>query len=287
MSYQLKPLSKALGAEIIGFDCHKPLSKMDLEKIYADFYHYQVLVFRNQHLSIEEQISFCQQFGEIEPHPVSDVPWKYREVTYVANYNPDTGEVYEHCGPNFELWHSDTCYQPIPVKMSFLYAERVPKAAGETLFANMVDAFETLPATIKDQIIGKEAVFGSSYELIKRCEARGYKLEISATDMLANCLHPVVRTHPVTQKNSIFVNWAHTDKITGLPEQESAELLNAIYNHCRKDEFVYTHEYQQGDLIVWDNAATIHSNTDKKLTDIRLMRRIMIKGSKPYYKAIA
>ena len=284
MNYQLNPLSPVLGAEITGLDLRKPLSQNGIDEVMDLFHRHQVLVFRDQSLTPEEQIAACGQFGEIEIHPLEVVPWVHRELTYVANIYPGREDIFEHCGPPFELWHSDTCYLPYPAKMSLLYAEKVPSSAGDTLFADMYKAYDDLPAEIKQKIEGKEAVFGSGYKLMERCKKRGYDLQISENDMQPDVSHPIVRSHPVTKRKSIFVNWAHTDHIVDMPTRESDELLNYIYDHCRKPEYVYVHEYRQGDLIVWDNASTIHSNTDKKLSEVRIMRRVMIKGTKPYYE---
>lgn len=283
MDYQIKPLDTALGVEITGIDLRIPVSVEKIQELTDLLHHYQVMVFRDQELTPEDQIKACGQFGEVELHPLEEVPWKHRELTYVANIYPGKEEILAHCGPTFELWHSDTCYLEIPAKMSLLYAEKVPGSAGETLFANMYQAYEDLPIEVKQKICGKNAIFGSSYKLMERCKERGYDLQISENDMQPDVSHPVIRTHPVTRQNSIFVNWAHTDHIEGMPIEESNDFLNYIYKHCRKPQYVYTHEYKQGDLIVWDNASTIHSNTDKKLTEVRIMRRVMIKGTKPFY----
>src|SRR5665647_1395696 len=145
MKFTKQPLSNALGVEITKIDLRQPLSSLEIEEFYYLLNQYHVIVFRDQSLSIENQISACQQFGEIELHPLEEVPWKYREITYVANTDPTLTHIYEHCGPPFELWHSDTCYLPVPARMSLLYAERVPTYGGETLFANMVQAYEDLP----------------------------------------------------------------------------------------------------------------------------------------------
>jgi taurine dioxygenase len=283
MNYQVKPLSSVLGVQITGIDLRMPLSETERQRMLDLFHDYQVIVFRNQELTPEQQIKACGQFGEIELHPLEEVPWKHRELTYVANIYPGKDGVLEHCGPPFELWHSDTCYLPQPAKMSLLYAEQVPAEAGETLFADMYKAYEDLSNEIKLKINGKTAVFGSGSKLMERCKKRGYDLHIREADSHPNVSHPVIRTHPVTKRSSIFVNWAHTDYIEDMSAEESDELLDYIYEHCRKAEYVYTHEYRPGDLIVWDNACTLHSNTAKKLSDIRIMRRVMIKGSKPYY----
>lgn len=284
MSYKIQTLSSILGVEVENIDLKIPLNKADIAKILDLFYQHQVLVFRNQLLTPEEQITACSQFGKIELHPLEEVPWVHRELTYVANIYPGREDILEHCGPSFELWHSDTCYLPTPAKMSLLYAEKVPSRAGETLFANMYRAYEDLPQEIKDKIDGKQAVFGSGYKLMQRCKKRGYDLHIAEHDMQPDVIHPVVRTHPITKRRSIFVNWAHTDCILGITAKESDDLLSYLYEHCRKPEYVYTHAYRPGDLIVWDNACTLHSNTAEKLSEVRIMRRVMIQGTRPFFE---
>lgn len=276
-----RELSDVMGAEVVDLDLRVPLSAGMFNKILELFYKYQFLVFRNQQLSIDEQVSFCSQFGEIEPHPTGFVPWERREITYVANINFE-GELFETCGPTFELWHSDTCYLNKPAKMSFLYAEKVPSKYGETLFANMYKAYEDLPEEMQRKLRGKNAVFGSGRKLMERCQKKGYGLQIDEGDMLPDVVHPVFRKHPVTHRLSIFVNWAHTDEIIGFPKADSDEMLNYIYAHCRKSEYVYVHSYTQGDLVVWDNASTLHSNCVGKLAEPRIMRRVMIRGDVPY-----
>lgn len=282
MNYAVKSLSSVVGAEIIGINLCQKLSQDDIDAMYALLHQYHLLVFRSQNFTLEQQISACQQFGEIELHPSEEVPWKYREITYVANTDPTLTQIFEHCGPTFELWHSDTCYLPKPAKISMLYAECVPKIGGETLFANMVQAYCDLPDDIKVRLENKKAVFGSGKNLIDRCQKRGYNLQIPEKDRCPDVIHPVIRTHPYTQQKSIYVNWAHTDRILDMSLEESSELLDYLYQHSRKDEYIYEHHPAAGDLIVWDNAATLHSNTAKKLTQLRIMRRVMIQGNEPF-----
>lgn len=282
MDYDSFPLSSALGAEIVGIDLCQPFRSEMIDEIYHLLHQHHVLVFRNQSFSLTQQIDVCKQFGEIELHPSEGVPWKYREITYVANTDPTLTQIFEHCGPTFELWHSDTCYLPKPASISLLYAERVPDFGGETLFANMVQAYHDLPDSIKARLENKRAVFGSSQKLIDRCQKRNYNIQIPEQDRHPDVTHPVIRTHPHTKCKSIFVNWAHTDRILDVSPEESSELLDYLYQHSRAEQYIYEHHPRQGDLIVWDNASTLHSNTSKKLTQLRIMRRVMIKGTVPY-----
>lgn len=282
MSYRLNPLSSALGAEMIGLDLRFDLNASLVQMIQEALQEHLVLIVRDQSFTLEEQIQACGQFGEIELHPALDVPWKYREVTYVANTDPTYTQIFEHCGPPFELWHSDACYLPEPARMSLLYAERVPNEGGETLFINAVNAYDDLPEDLKRHLADKKAVFSSGNGLMERCRARGYDLRIPVEEMHPEVIHPVIRTHPYSGKKSIFVNWAHTDRILGVSDEESSALLRDLHQHCLSASYRYVHNPRQGDLIVWDNAATLHANSSKKLSEIRVMRRVMIKGTTPY-----
>lgn len=282
MNVTVNPLSSTLGAEIIGIDLKQSFSQHEINTLYELLNQHKLLVFRNQSLSPEQQIAACGQFGEIELHPSKTVPWTYRELTYVANTDSTLTQVFDHSGPPFELWHSDTCYLPVPARMSMLYAERVPSYAGETLFANMVQAYSDLPSSIKVRLENKQAVFGSGLKLMERCQKRGYNLQIPQSEIEPDVVHPVIRTHPYTQEKSIFVNWAHTDYIVDMPQEESDALLAYLYQHARQAQYIYEHHPREGDVLAWDNASLVHSNTNKKLSEMRIMRRVIIKGTVPY-----
>lgn len=280
MSIRFEALTKQFGARVIGCDVRMPLSENQLNDIGAALNEYKFLVFRNCQLNLDEQVDFCRQFGEIEPHPGGMPPWGNPNITYVANINLE-GEIFDTCGPTFELWHSDTCYEAKPARMSFLYAEQVPNAHGETLFADMRRAYEDLPESLKERLADKKAVFGASENLVQRCVKRGYNLHIPVEYMRPDSVHPVFRTHPETGEKSIFVNWGHTDRILDVEEQESDELLEQLYTHSMNSKYRYEHHYQMGDLVVWDNASVIHSNCVGQLTEPRVMRRVMVCGPTP------
>lgn len=280
MSIKFNALTDQFGAEVVHCNTKIPLDEMQLNDIREALNEHKFLVFRNCQLSVDEQVDFCKQFGSIEPHPGGIPPWGNKNITYVANINFE-GEIFDTCGPTFELWHSDTCYEPAPARMSFLYAERVPSAHGETLFSDMQRAYEDLPEQLKTLLSDKTAVFGASENLVKRCMAKGYQLNIPDEHMRPDSIHPVFRTHPDTGKKSIFVNWGHTDRIIGFEEYKSKALLEQLYNHSMNEEYRYEHHYQKGDLVVWDNASVIHSNCVGKLVEPRVMRRVMICGPTP------
>lgn len=280
MSMRFEAITEHFGVEVIDCNVNVALSDNQIKDIREALNKHKFLVFRNCQLDLDQQVDFVKQFGDIEPHPGGMPPWGNPNITYVANINLE-GEVFDTCGPTFELWHSDTCYEPQPARMSFLYAEQVPSAHGETLFADMQRAYDDLPEELKQLLADKKALFGASEKLVQRCNERGYNLNIPVEHMRPDSIHPVFRTHPETGKKSIFVNWGHTDCILGFEEQESDSLLEQLYAHSINSKYRYEHHYQVGDLVVWDNASVIHSNCVGKLTEPRVMRRVMVCGPTP------
>lgn len=245
----------------------------ELESLIFD---YRVVILRNFKLKPEEQIEFCRLFGRIEPHPLKLNTCPYAEMTYVSNVI-EGGISRGYPGPSFPIWHSDMCYEKVPPKFSFFYAERVPNKGGRTLFSDTTRAYDDLPQDIKQLIVDKYATFGFSQKLMDRCHKKGYELIINEEDQRPDCLHPIVRVHPITKKKSIFVNWTHTDSVQGLSQSESDKLLNFLYDFSVQDHYIYKHQYQKDDLIVWDNSSTLHTGDGSiALDQPRVMRRVIV-----------
>jgi taurine dioxygenase len=178
--------------------------------------------------------------------------------------------------PDGEMhFHSDQCHQERPARASMLYAIEIPRAGGNTLFANAYKAYETLPDAIKRRIEGRKAL--NAYDYDSAATKRGTKV----ADGVPAYAHPVVRTHPATGRKALYVNRLMTVCIEGLPEQESDELLGQIFEHQERREFVYEHVWRPGDLLMWDNRCTLHARTDFSADERRLLRRVTILGEKP------
>ncbi|QDP73288.1 TauD/TfdA family dioxygenase [Legionella israelensis] len=275
-NFEISPLSHAIGVELTGFQLHPKLSQSEVQTIQEIILEHQIVVFRDQQLTVEQQIKTCGLFGPIEPHPLKDNTCKYKEITYVSNVTDD-GKAVGYPGPAFHIWHSDMCYEPVPPKFSFLFAEKVPTQGGNTLFANTQRAFADLKPNFQKQLLELNAVFGFSEKLMQRCKGLGYELVINPCDQRPDCIHPVIRTHPITKKQSIFVNWTHTDCILGMSESESQSLLTQLFEHYTQDKYCYSHQYRENDLIVWDNSSTMHTGDGTVAIDKpRIMRRVVV-----------
>jgi taurine dioxygenase len=267
MSFEIRPLSEALGAEIIGLDVSRPLDDATFAKIHRAHLDYMVLVFRDQRLTPQQHIGFSKRFGPLDAHPSqggAHLPG-FPDILVVSTKRKNGKDVgVRNAGPT---WHSDLAYRDRPALGSMLYALELPDSGGNTGFANMVKAYEALPRRLKEAAAGKRARFGST------------------RNPALSALHPVFRTHPETGRKSIFVNPQLTFDIDGMDEAASADMLAEIYEHSKRPEFVYWHKWRPGDLTFWDNRCVLHIADHTRLDDptyIRHMHRTTIAGDVPF-----
>ncbi|WP_168403297.1 TauD/TfdA dioxygenase family protein [Erwinia amylovora] len=275
MKWQTEKLTPSFGLRVKGVDV-KVINHSEVETLLELTKEYQVLVVAAQHLTPEEQIEFCRKTGTIFPHPLKKNTCPWPEMTYVTNVQ-ENGEARGYPGPGFPIWHSDMCYEEHPPRLTTFYAEKVPSEGGKTLFCNTLAACADLPPQLSKALEDKQAIFGFSQKLVQRCQERGYMLHIEPEDQRPDTFHPVLRPHPQTGRKAIYVNWTHTDAIVGMSEQESDHYLNVLYRHCINPIYLYAHQYQEGDLVIWDNGSTLHTG-DGAVPEgqARIMRRVVV-----------
>jgi taurine dioxygenase len=270
------PLSPAIGAEIIGVDLRAPLNDAQFGQILDAWHRSCVLLFRNQHLDMADQLRFAERFGELSKvinnhshnsgHPSVMLVSNIRKDGKLIGGLPD-GEMY---------FHSDQCYVEQPIKGTTLYAIELPRQGGNTLFANMYLAYEALPAEAQQRIAGLKAM--NVYDYANNPTMRGATIR----EGVPHYAHPVVRTHPDTGRKALFVNRLMTDHILDMPREESDELLAFLFDHQEQRRFVYEHVWSVGDLLLWDNRCSLHARTDFDPRERRLLRRVAIRGEKPF-----
>ena len=270
------PLSPAIGAEIVGVDLRAPLEDAQFEAILEAWHQSCVLLFRKQHLETEHQLRFAGRFGELSKvinnhsknsgHPSVMLVSNIRKDGQLIGGLPD-GEMY---------FHSDQCYVERPIKATTLYAIELPRQGGNTLFANMYLAYETLPADVQRQIAGLKAM--NVYDYDNNPTVRGSIIR----EGVPHYAHPIVRTHPETRRKSLFVNRLMTDHILDMPRDESDQLLGLLFDHQEQRRFVYEHVWSPGDLLLWDNRCSLHARTDFDPGERRLLRRVAILGEMPF-----
>jgi taurine dioxygenase len=280
MSLVVKPLSQALGAEIVGVDLSKDLSTQTVADILDAWHQHLVILFRNQTLSEEEQIRFAEHFGALQkrgrpPEARSEASkLKHPELTMLVSNIRENGKVIGSLPDGEMHFHSDFCYVEKPAKGTFLYAIEIPAKGGDTLFLNMYKAYETLPPAIKARAEGKKAVNAYHYESPTR-DVNASQLDFSKNPHFAQ---PIVRIHPVTKRKALYVNRLMTWSVEGMDDTEGSALLDQLFTHIEQDQFVYAHKWRVGDLILWDNRCTLHARTDFSDKERRLLRRHVVQG---------
>ncbi len=271
---QTRPLSPALGAEILGVDLTRPLSDATFADILDCWHENLVILLRDQHLTEDDQVRFAERFGPLAISHTRRFTTANPAVMLISNVRENGKQI--GALPDGEMhFHSDQCYQEVPAKGSMLYAIEIPSQGGNTLFANAYKAYETLPEQIKKRIDGRKAMHAYDYDAA--ATKRGTRIK----EGVPHFAHPVVRTHPATGRKALYVNRLMTVAIEGLPEAESEELLAFLFAHQEKSEFIYEHVWRVSDLLLWDNRCALHARSDFSSDERRLMRRVTVLGERP------
>jgi taurine dioxygenase len=275
----------ALGAEIV-VDLSKDINDATFKQIEDAFHDNIVVVFRNQQISNAQHVAFSRRFGELEVHIVKKylLP-DYPEILLVSNIRDEKGEHIGLADAGF-TWHTDTSYRKHPSRCSLLYAIEVPEkdgvTLGNTLFTNMILAYESLPQAMKTFLAGKKAIHRYS-ERMRIADSPRPKLTAKQLEETPDIAHPIVRVHPFTDRKSLYVTKGECIGIEGVPEDEGRAVIEELHEHCLKPEFLYRHRWQVGDLLMWDNATAMHlAICDYELPQRRLMHRTTVIGSVPF-----
>jgi len=269
-------LSPRIGAEIRGLDLSKPVDAKMTAELNRLWLEHVVLVFRDQALSQEDQIRITEVFGEVGPlgRPAEFYPKGYSEILdnimLISNIRED-GEPIGALPDGDMMFHHDMLHADIPHKGTLLYAIEVPSTGGNTFFANGYTAYETLDADVRGPLEGRMAFHHYHYGSTNTGDDLG-------TPAFSESTHPVFRTHEDTGRKAIYINRLMTESVVDMADAEAKPLLDAVYDHSEKPEFVYEHVWQVGDLILWDNRCSMHGRTDFSETERRLMLRTTIKG---------
>lgn len=276
MNFTLRPLSSALGMEVSGLDLTQPQSPEVIEALRKVWHEHALLLFRGQNLTHEQHVAFSRSFGALDNH---DAIQKFRhpehhEVLLVTNY--------ESGGKRLAVgrqWHSDLSTTTRPAKGSLLYCSELPPVGGDTMFANMYRAWETLSPGLQDMLDGRWALHDMTI-------ARETRLARSS-DELADIrrrnppvYQPVARVHDESGRKALYVAEMTTVRFEHMTEEESAGLLQYLYRHSVEPENVYRHQWKVGDLMMWDNRSAMHiALADYDQTQRRMMYRTTLLGS--------
>ena len=277
MSLTVTPISSALGAEIDGVDLTQPLSVEQRDAIEQALLQHQVIFFKNQVITPQQQARFAANFGDLHIHPIyPNVP----EQPEVLVLDTAVTDVRDNA-----VWHTDVTFLPTPALGAVLSAKQLPAFGGDTLWASGIAAFEGLSKPLQVLLDGLTAThdftksfplerFGSTPEDLARWEqTRKNNPPLS---------HPVVRTHPVSGRKSLFVNEGFTTKINELSEAESDAILKLLFAHATRPEYTIRWRWQENDVAFWDNRVTQHYAEDDYRPNRRVMHRATILGDAPF-----
>lgn len=267
-----RPLSPAIGMEIGGVDCRAELTDEMFNRILDIWHDHCVILFRNQNLEEEQQWKFARRFGETgRVHHQHNGGSKLPGVMYISNIR-ENGELIGSLPDGEMYFHHDQCYIEKPAIATMLYGMEIPSTGGNTLFANMFAAYDTLPEALKLRLEGLKAMHVYDYE--SNPTTRGSMVK----EGTPHYAHPVVRVHPGNGRKALYVNRLMTDHIVGLDRNESDELLAMLFDHAEQPQFRYEHVWAPGDLLIWDNRSCMHARTDFSARERRLLRRVAIVG---------
>ena len=288
MSITIRDLNDGFAGEVSGIDLRQPLSADEINQLEEGMDRLAVLVFRDQSLTDEQQVTFSRNFGEIELSVGGNVtkPEDRRlgvELADVSNLDQNS-KVFDPSDRRYlfnlanQLWHSDSSYRPVPAKYSLLSARTVPATGGNTEFADMRAAYDALDDVSKaeiDDLICEHSLLYSRSTL-------GFS---EFTEEEKQTFDPVrqrlVRTHPKTGRKSLFLS-SHIGTIVGWQMPEARALIRDLSEHATQPEFVHVHQWRQHDLVIWDNRQTMHRvRRMRNREEIRDVRRTTIQGDGP------
>ena len=280
---EIRAFDGPVGAEVLGLDLSEPLGQEDFARIHRAHLDHHVLVFRDQRITPDQQIAFSRRFGPLQIHVLHQFQLPgYPEVLVVSNIVENGQPI--GLGDAGHYWHSDLSYKEKPSLGSLLHAQELPSEGGDTLFANMHLAWDTLPANLRNAVEGRSAehTYLAKYaELQKRSPWRP-NLSAEQIAQVKPVVQPIVRTHPETGRRALFVSEHFTTRVLDVPEDESRALLAELFDHSTRDAFVYRHQWQPGDMVFWDNRSLMHlaAGTPDHLR--RRLNRTTIEGAAPF-----
>jgi len=279
----VKPIAGALGAEIEGVDIANGVDRETQDEIHRAWLENNVIFLRNQHITPAQQIEFARRFGEIHRHLFNKAMDNYPEITELLK----TPEMTSNAGGR---WHSDQMYTPKPAKATMLYSIEIPEGGrGDTMFANMYLAYETLSEGLKATLQGLKAVHNgdsrnhpSGMTRMERVRAGTIHMpQIDPGDAATVATHPVVRTHPETGRKLLYIG-GHSERFDGWTEEESKPLLDYLKTHAARPEFTCRFHWTENAMAFWDNRCCQHFAINDYNGFQRRMRKIMIRGDAPF-----
>lgn len=278
----IRPFDDALGAEVEGLDLRQPVPADKMALLRDALARHLVLRIREQAIGDSELLAFSRGFGELDPpgpnpYGAPFLP-DFPEINVISNVVED-GVAKGNLGYGEAVWHADMTYVEVPPKAAILYALEVPPVGGNTSFANMYAAYETLPPDLKTAVAGKRAVHDASHNSAGMLR-KGYQ-PVTDVRETPGARHPLVRTDPESGRRALFLGRRPRSYVVGLSVDQSEALLDALWAHATRPEHCWTQQWRAGDLLIWHNLSVLHRRDAFDAGSRRVMHRTQIKGAQP------
>jgi taurine dioxygenase len=280
--FALRPLAPEIGVEISGVDLWNPLDEATFEAVRDACHAHCVILIRGQSLTEAQQVLFARNFGPLASavNRNSGLSPEHASSFLISNVR-ENGKLIGALPDGEMLFHSDQCYVEQPCMAALLYGIEIPSHGGETIFANMYRAFETLPEPLAQAIEGRRALNIFEYNEDGGYGQSAMELYSAVPSGAKSFAHPIVRTHPATGRKALYVNRGMTLCIEGMERARSDDLLLRLFDHQEQAQFQYSHSWRVGDLIMWDNRCTLHARNDFPADERRILRRVTVLGETP------
>jgi len=277
MTISIEPVSDAIGARVTGIDLSQDMDEAAFRTIHRAWLDHQVLVFPGQKLGEEDQMRFTRRFGEPGGRnrkvPIAEEGRvSYPGIMLISNIRED-GKPIGSLPDGEMMFHSDGAYAKRPFRYTLLYAIEVPSVGGNTRFANMYTAYDTLPAELKQRLASCHAehqYYAGTVDKSKPTES-----------LTGTRRHPLFIEHEETGRVALYASRLLTTRIVELPAAESEEVLERLFDHSERPELIYEHVWTPGDFVMWDNRCVNHARTDFSEGERRLLRRTTVFGTDP------
>jgi taurine dioxygenase len=271
---KIAPLTTHIGAEVSGIDLGDELSDEVIAEVRSALLTHKVIFLRDQDITEDQHIAFARRFGDLEVHPITPKDQPHPEIFHLKT-NP---VIRPGSRVGADLWHSDVTWRSEPSLGSVLRARIMPEVGGDTMFADMVAAYEGLSPAMKEWLPTLTAVHdGSIFATLQGKSKESFWEEFPPQR------HPVIRTHPETGERALYVNSAFTTHIEGLSDKESAWLLDHLYSQASRPEYQCRFRWQVNSIAFWDNRSCQHYAVADYYPAMRAMERVTIVGDRPFF----
>ncbi len=278
---QYRKLSRHTGAEILGIDLNQQIPQETIAEIWKMFVDHTVVLFRGQKLEQPDLVRATSQFGECGEY---DRPAAFHtsgqkkvlpQIMLITNIR-ENGEPIGSL-PDGEMWfHHDTIHRETPHKATLLYSVEIPTSGGNTVFSNLMAAYDALPVDLGQALEGRKVYNAFSYGSVKKGDPNAVKAR-------SHAIHPAIRICPDNGRKAIYVDRLMSQHILDMPEAESDAILSRVYDFIEQDEFCYDHVWKKGDVLMWDNRTSVHARRDFPADQVRLMWRTTLADTvRPY-----